>query len=104
MPRQLIKFIVIFIFLLLFVFFNLNNRADVSFGFVTARDIPVFFTVFISFILGMLCTLPFVFKSDAKKKKGEKPDQKLHSGTGSKQDSPKPGDADYLNRKDYGID
>ena len=67
MPGRLIQFIVLFAIFLLFIIFNLGNRCDISFGFVKFRDVPVFITAFLSLMVGMLCTLPFVFRSKIKK-------------------------------------
>ena len=58
---RLITFIVIFVIFLFFIVFNLGNKSDVSFGFTSFKDIPVFVTAFSSFVLGMLFTLPFMF-------------------------------------------
>ena len=109
MPWRLIQFILIFAVLLLFVIFNLTNKCDISFGFTVIKDAPVFLTVFASFILGMFCTLPFVFGAGSRKKnKEKKPDKKK-----GKPDLPKKPDADsgkspenddYSDKKHYGID
>jgi phosphotransferase system glucose/maltose/N-acetylglucosamine-specific IIC component len=72
---------------LAFIAFNLDNKCDISFGFTKLQDVHVFLTIFVSFALGLLCTLPFVvralmirkdFETKAKKaeKKAEKAEQK----------------------------
>jgi len=61
MPWRLIVFIVVLGIFLAFIGFNLENRCDVSFGFTEFSNVPVFFTVFTSFVLGLFCTLPFIF-------------------------------------------
>jgi uncharacterized integral membrane protein len=68
MPWRLIGFIVLFGIFLVFIGFNLNNRCDISFGFRTFQGVPVFLTVFSSFVVGMLCTLPFAFGLRKKRK------------------------------------
>jgi uncharacterized integral membrane protein len=74
MPWRLFGLIVIVGILLVFVGFNLNNTCAISFGFVSFTDVPVFLTIFVSFILGMLCSLPFIiFKTLRKKFRPEKP-------------------------------
>jgi len=76
MPWRLIKFIIIFAIFLIFILFNYNNKCDISFGFFSIKDAPVFLTVFISFLAGLLCVFPFVFRQNKKKKDiqtGEKP-------------------------------
>jgi len=72
MPWKLIIFILIFGILLTFIMFNLGeyNRCDISFGFKTVPQVPVFLTIFISFFLGLLCAFPL---SLIKKKQKEKP-------------------------------
>ena len=109
MPWRLIQFILVFVVILLFVIFNLQNKSDISFGFAKIKDAPVFLTVFGSFILGMFCSLPFVFGAGSRKKNKEKKSD-------NKQDKPdllkkadkvsgkSPGNEDYSDKKDYGID
>jgi hypothetical protein len=81
MPWRLIQIIVIFAVLLIFIFFNYENKCDISFGFFGIKEAPVFLTVFTSFLLGMLCSLPF-FYMRKKKSGGEKPETGNGSGTG----------------------
>jgi uncharacterized integral membrane protein len=71
MPWRLIAVIVIFAVFLAFITFNLDYRCDISFGFVKFEKVPVYLTVFISFALGIFCTLPFLFR--ALKRHKEKP-------------------------------
>ena len=70
---RLISFIVIFAVFLVFIVFNLNNKCDISFGFTTAKDIPIFLSALFSFVLGMLFTIPLVFSMGRKRKKGGRP-------------------------------
>jgi uncharacterized integral membrane protein len=72
MPWRLIVFILIFIVLLAFITFNLENKCDISFGFAKIAQAPVFLTVFMSFILGFLSTLPFIITAGRKRVKAEK--------------------------------
>jgi len=69
MSWRLIVFIVVFGIFLAFITVNLDNRCDVSFGFATIEGVPVFLTVFFSFVLGLLCTLPFAINA-VKKRRG----------------------------------
>ncbi|MDR2552977.1 MAG: hypothetical protein LBD31_07430 [Treponema sp.] len=84
---RLIGLILILGILLSFIAFNLNNTCDISFGFARFSGVPVYFTVFASFILGMFCSLPFIIIHGARKKTGKsflpkkKKDGQL-SGTG----------------------
>jgi len=71
MSWRLIQFIIFFAIIFLFIVFNLGNKCDISFGpteYFRIKDVPVFLTVFSSFFIGMLCTLPFIFASKARKK------------------------------------
>ena len=70
MPWRLIKFIIIFAILLIFILFNYQNKCDINFGFFKIEEAPVFLTVFISFFIGLLCIFPYIFKNNKKKKNG----------------------------------
>ena len=67
MPWRLIVFILIFAVVLAFITFNLGHKCDISFGFITFEAVPVFLTVFISFMLGLLSTLPFIITAGKKR-------------------------------------
>jgi uncharacterized integral membrane protein len=69
MPKRLIQIIVIFAIILLFIIFNLDKKCDISFGFTVIEGVPVFLTVFCSFVLGMISTLPFIFSYQLRKKR-----------------------------------
>jgi uncharacterized integral membrane protein len=70
MPWRLIQFIVFFVIFLVFIGLNLENKCDIRFGTekMVLRDVPVYFTVFCSFIIGMLCALPFALRFKSRKK------------------------------------
>jgi hypothetical protein len=72
MEWKIIFFVVILGLVLAFVGLNLNNRSDVSLGFYVLKEVPVFFTVFFSFALGMLSMLPFLFKRRIQWRAGRK--------------------------------
>lgn len=71
MPWRLIAVFAIFAVFMAFITFNLDNRCDINFGFAVLSDVPVFLTVFISFALGILCSIPLLLRSMKNKK--EKP-------------------------------
>jgi len=110
MPWRLIQFIAIFIVLIVLVAFNLGdaNRCDISFGFATIKNVPVFMTAFSAFILGMLCVLPYIIKLRIKGKAGS-PD----SGPGKNRSKPRraeksetpdiPDDSSFSDGGPYGI-
>jgi len=113
MPWRLVQFIVIFVAFLLFVMLNLENRSDVSLGFASFEDVPVFITAFFAFIFGMTLTLPVMANLWLKARKGggaakkrgkDKGESKgatdrQESGPSARQEEPSAADL-----KDYGID
>ena len=111
MPWRLFEFIIVLVMFFLFIIFNLENKCDISFGFITIKDTPVFLTVFSSFIAGTLCALLFVlfFRTRKKEKvirneeKNEKKPEKKF-GKQSKKSGEKPNNTDIPDNKQYGID
>ncbi len=62
-----------------FVGFNLDNKCDVNVIFYTFRQIPVFFTIILSFAAGILFALPFAFiHRHSQKKKKQMNEEKPH--------------------------
>ena len=73
MPWRLIGIIVILAILLGFIGLNVGNTCDLSLGFKVFTGIPVYITVFASFMLGLLFSLPFfIFGTLKRKPKKEK--------------------------------
>lgn len=72
---RLVVFIVVFAVFLVFITFNLENKCDISFGFTKIKDVPVFLTIFVSFIAGLFCALPLVMLIKHKKHKKEIPEK-----------------------------
>lgn len=62
MPWRLIAFLIVLTIVVLFAGFNISNVSDISFGFYTLTKVPVFLSLFISFLLGTFLVLPFAFK------------------------------------------
>ncbi|MCL2230882.1 MAG: hypothetical protein FWC01_07270 [Treponema sp.] len=83
MPWRLILFILIFGIFLAFVTFNLENKCDISFGSekLTLKEVPIFLTVFISFLMGLVCAFPLVLFIKKNRK------DKLIKGLQSKSDT-----------------
>jgi uncharacterized integral membrane protein len=71
MPWRLVGFIILFSVFLIFILSNLGNKCDISFinPEWTLKDVPVFLTVFSSFILGMLSAIPIIISMHLKRKK-----------------------------------
>jgi len=72
MPWRLIVSIVIFAVFLAFITLNLDNRCDVNLGFAKFTNVPVFITIFSSFVLGLLCALPIAYRLKGLRKRPEK--------------------------------
>lgn len=98
MEWKIIFFVVVLGLALAFVGMNLNNRSDVSIGFYVWKDVPVFFTVFFSFALGMLSMLPFLFKRRIQWRAGKRRERlaerkaKKEAAAAAGQDSQEPRD------------
>ena len=71
---RLVLFILFCAVFLVFIVFNLNNKSDISFGFQTLQEIPVYLTAFSSFVLGMLFAVPFVLSFRRKRNKASQTD------------------------------
>ena len=69
---KLIFFLIGLALAVIFSALNLGNRTDISFGFTLLKDIPVFFSISISFLAGALFTLPFAFSVSLSNKKNRK--------------------------------
>ncbi|MCL2093893.1 MAG: hypothetical protein FWH12_06830 [Treponema sp.] len=67
--KRLVFFILVFAFFLAFIVFNLENKSDVSLGFRTFQDVPVFLSVLFSFALGMLFAIPIFFSLSRRPKR-----------------------------------
>ena len=70
MPWKLVIFLTGLAIAVIFSAFNAKNVSDISFGFFIFKEVPVFISLFIAFLLGSLVTLPFAIK--ARKAAGKK--------------------------------
>jgi uncharacterized integral membrane protein len=111
MPWRLVGFIILFAIFLVFITLNLQNSCDVSLGFTTVENVPVYLTSFCAFALGLLCIIPFAVSLRLKKNKGGK--EPLLPGGKSKKKGGKKGEAvleeipeisPYRDEGTYGID
>ena len=101
---RLISIIIIFVIFLGFIVLNLDHKSDIALGFVpTFKDVPVFLSVLVSFVLGMLVTVPLLLlrKKAPPKPVNEKPARSLPFKKAKINVSP-----DELKKEDspYGID
>lgn len=68
MSGKAIYFFIVVLLFALFASFNLNNHVDVSIGFKTFENIPIFLFALFSFLIGFLVTVPFFIKGQRKEK------------------------------------
>jgi uncharacterized integral membrane protein len=92
--------IIIFAVFLAFITFNLENKCDISFGIKVFKDIPVYLTIFASFIFGLLFALPLKLRKG--KKQGEIIKDKLKDK--KREFKPVKNEFKDINGGDYGID
>lgn len=71
MPFRLIGTIILLIIVTVFAGFNMNNKSDINFVFYNLKEIPVFMTVIISFIIGVVVMIPFSLGLGKKKPKNK---------------------------------
>jgi uncharacterized integral membrane protein len=68
MPWRLLGFIILCGIFLIFIGFNQDNPCTIWFG-VEIKDVPIYLPVFTAFVLGMLCSIPFIVSLRRKKEK-----------------------------------
>lgn len=73
MPWKLVGFIICLILGTCFAGFNLENSCNISFGFKTFQNVPIFFSLIVAFAIGVIVTLPFtvIKKKSAKDRKAQ---------------------------------
>ncbi len=68
----MVFFLIVLAVVVFFAGFNITNVSDISFGFYTAIDVPIFISLFVAFVVGTLVMIPFVAKKKVPKKKEKK--------------------------------
>lgn len=68
MPWGFIRTIAVLVVLMIFVMLNTGNKCDLNFFGLKLHDVPVYLTVFFSFVLGLLGSLPFLILGILKKR------------------------------------
>jgi glucan phosphoethanolaminetransferase (alkaline phosphatase superfamily) len=80
MPWRFIGTIAALVIIMIFVAFNIHNSCDLSVVFTTIPDVPVYLTVFFSYVLGLISFLPFfviwILKRKSKKELTSEPANK----------------------------
>lgn len=76
---SLIGTLIVVIIVSVFAGFNLNNKCDINLVYRTFNDVPVFLAIMISFVAGVIVSLPYVFvhRSAMKEKIKAKEEEKL---------------------------
>jgi len=67
MPWKLVFYLVLLGLILAFVGLNLGNTTDISFGFVSFSDVPVFMSLFVAFFFGVAVALPAAIRTSSRK-------------------------------------
>ena len=102
MIANLISIIIGIVFIAFFAGFNLDNKCDVSLVFYTLKNIPIFFTILVSFAIGMLCSLPFalIHRNKKAKKIKEPKEKKVSAKNDSKNNSSEKNDKPESEQKE----
>ena len=102
MIANLISIIIGIVFIAFFAGFNLDNKCDVSLVFYTFKNIPIFFTILVSFAIGMLCSLPFalIHRNKKAKKIKEPKEKKVSAKNDSKNNSSEKNDKPESEQKE----
>ena len=102
MIANVISIIIGIVFIAFFAGFNLDNKCDVSLVFYTFKNIPVFFTILVSFAIGMLCSLPFalIHRNKKAKKIKEPKEKKVSAKNDSKNNSSEKNDKPESEQKE----
>lgn len=66
MPLKLLGMIILLILVTIFAGLNLDNRCDVNLIFHQLKNVPVFETVLVAFITGVVVMLPACFRRGGK--------------------------------------
>jgi len=65
---RLLGFVFVLLVVISFIMFNLGNTSDLSLGFITFYDVPVFLSVLCAFLIGVLFAIPLSFSLGWKKR------------------------------------
>ncbi|MCR4627928.1 MAG: hypothetical protein K5640_09830 [Treponema sp.] len=80
MPFKLIGTLILLVLVTIFAGFNINNTCNINFIFREFKNVPIFFSLVVSFVAGVFVTLPFTFgkkKNKAEKDEKSAEDKKL---------------------------
>ena len=71
MPWKMVFFLAVLALVVFFAGFNITNVSDISCGFYTITNVPIFISLFMAFVVGTLVMIPFVGKRKSRKKAKE---------------------------------
>ena len=77
MPWRLIFVVILMGVVVTFIGLNLENRADVSFGFYRFEQVPIFISLFAAFLAGVVVMIPFTFGFRRRRKEKARITEKL---------------------------
>ena len=66
MSGKALYFIIVLLLFALFASFNINNSINISLGFKTFENVPVFLFALFSFLIGFIFTVPFFISGSIK--------------------------------------
>jgi uncharacterized integral membrane protein len=99
MPWRLIFVVILMGIVIAFIGFNLDNRADVSFGFHEFEAVPIFISLFVAFLAGVIVMLPFTLGFRRRRKEKVKKEKSLAKETPALEDGTKEKGGGFLKRK-----
>lgn len=67
MPWKLLLYLIGLGIILAFVGLNLGNTSDISLGFTTFEEVPIFMSLFVAFFFGVALAVPVVMQSSSRK-------------------------------------
>lgn len=76
MPVKLIVFILTLVVIVSFIGFNIENKSDITLFPVengTLKDVPIFMSFFVMYVIGVLSVIPFFIAKQSTKKKSDQP-------------------------------
>ena len=82
-PWKLVFFLILLTIFVVFAGFNVKNVSDISLGFTTVKDVPIFLSLFIAFLAGAFIALPFALGKRRKKRKKREKGRGATCGTGA---------------------
>ena len=84
MPWRLIGFIVLLVLVGIFSNLNLDNRCDISLGFVVLEEVPIFISLLVAFLAGALVIFPFTIAPAIRRRDRREPRDKRAKKRGPK--------------------